>query len=370
MDSNVPVQKKKTSEESERSLLKFLETSRKPKGIYTHNSLEFGKACEDLSYNHCTSTPHRSETNGIAERAVRRIEEGTSAVFLQAGPDENWWADSMGCYCYPRNMQDRLSEGKTPFEKRLKEPFKGPIIPFGSLVENHPTSTEDQWWIHQFGKQALPGIFFGYVLHAGRIWEGDIPVVDLEELEEMDASETHAKRLNAKEVIMPKSGEMFIIPVADGTGKPFGGHQVLRTSTLVRNQPIRRKITKISWKNLKGIHRHYIFKTHFQMLVKHEMSSGPFQETSKTAFGRLHVPPSRWTKSQTLHAKRRIISCSTEIYWRHQSYSHNLGCNAGKPHRWLLEHRWIKRFVWYMDRFLTIQFIEGKASRRIYVVRR
>ena len=63
--------------------------------------------------------------------------------------------------------------------------------------------------------------------------------MDLEELEEMDASETHAKRLNAKEAKMPDSGEMFIIPVADGTGKPFGGHQVLRTSTLVRNQPIR-----------------------------------------------------------------------------------------------------------------------------------
>ena len=30
-------------------------------------------ACEDLSWNHCGSTPHRSETNGIAERAVRRV---------------------------------------------------------------------------------------------------------------------------------------------------------------------------------------------------------------------------------------------------------------------------------------------------------
>ena len=28
----------------------------------------FGKSCEELSRNHCTSTPHRSETNGIAER--------------------------------------------------------------------------------------------------------------------------------------------------------------------------------------------------------------------------------------------------------------------------------------------------------------
>ena len=29
----------------------------KPKVIYTDNSLEFGKACEDLSWNHCTSIP-------------------------------------------------------------------------------------------------------------------------------------------------------------------------------------------------------------------------------------------------------------------------------------------------------------------------
>ena len=65
--------KNKTSQETQRSLQKFLEPERKPKVIYTDNSLEFGKACEDLSWNHCTSTPHRSETNGIAERAVRRV---------------------------------------------------------------------------------------------------------------------------------------------------------------------------------------------------------------------------------------------------------------------------------------------------------
>ena len=65
--------KTKTSQETQRSLQKFLETDRKPKVIYTDNSLEFGKACEDLSWNHCTSTPHRSETDGIAERAVRKV---------------------------------------------------------------------------------------------------------------------------------------------------------------------------------------------------------------------------------------------------------------------------------------------------------
>ena len=132
--------KTKTSQETRRSLQQFLELNRKPKVIYTDNSLEFGKACEDLSWNHCTSTPHRSETNGIAERAVRRVKEGTSAVLWQSGLDEKWWADSMECYTYLRNIQDLLSDGKTPYERRFGEPFKGPIIPFGSLFEYYPIS--------------------------------------------------------------------------------------------------------------------------------------------------------------------------------------------------------------------------------------
>ena len=80
--------KTKNFQETQKSLQKSLEPDRNPKVIYTDNSLEFGQVCEDLSWNHCTSTPHRSETNGIAERAVRRIEEGTSAVLLQSGLDE------------------------------------------------------------------------------------------------------------------------------------------------------------------------------------------------------------------------------------------------------------------------------------------
>ena len=76
----------------------------KQKSFFTGNSLEFGKACEDLSWNHCTSTPHRSETNCIAKRAVRRVKEGTSAVLLQSGLNESWWADSLECYTYLRNV--------------------------------------------------------------------------------------------------------------------------------------------------------------------------------------------------------------------------------------------------------------------------
>ena len=64
--------------------------------------------------------------------------EGTSAVLLQSGLDENWWADSMECYTYLRNVTDLLSDGKTPYERSFGQPLKGPTIPFGSLVEYHP----------------------------------------------------------------------------------------------------------------------------------------------------------------------------------------------------------------------------------------
>ena len=130
--------------------------------------MDFGKSCEELSWNHCTSTPHRSEKHGTAERAARRVEEGTSAVLLQSSLGKEWWADSVECYCYLRNIQDLLSDGKTPYERRFGMPFKGPVIPFGATVEYHPISAQDQSRLHHFGSKVLPGIFFGYALYAGR----------------------------------------------------------------------------------------------------------------------------------------------------------------------------------------------------------
>ena len=122
-------------------------------------------------------------------------------------------------------------------ERRFGQPFKGPIIPFGSLVEYHPLTSKDQSRIHQFGKKVLPGLFLVYALNAGGIWKGDVLIADLEGLETMDASEVYSKRLNAKEVTFPKQGES-IFPLADGRIKTRGGDQELRTSTLVRHRPI------------------------------------------------------------------------------------------------------------------------------------
>ena len=72
----------------------------------------------------------------------------------------------MECYTYLRNVQDLLSDGKTPYERRFVEPFKAPVIPFGSLVEYHPVSANDLSRLHQFGPKVLPGTPLGHALHA------------------------------------------------------------------------------------------------------------------------------------------------------------------------------------------------------------
>ena len=101
-----------------------------PRGAPQNRTVRAGRSPKNTS-----ATPHLSETNGIAERAVRRVKEGTSAVLLQSGLNESWWVDSVECYTYLRNVTDLLSDGKTPYERRFGQPFKGPIIPCGSLVE-------------------------------------------------------------------------------------------------------------------------------------------------------------------------------------------------------------------------------------------
>ena len=112
------------------------------------------------------------------------------------------------CKCYLRNIPDKLSDVQTLYERRFARPLCGPIIPNGATVEYHPISAE---------------------------------------LEEMDASELHAIRLNAKEVLTPLRSGNFIFPFADGTLQIFGRERRLRTSTLpgsVRNEAQNKKFFK------------------------------------------------------------------------------------------------------------------------------
>ena len=68
-------------------------------------------------------------------------------------------------------------------------------------------------------------------------------VADIEELETVDALEIYAKRLNAMEVIFLKEKWKMHISSRRWTKKIVGGDQELRTSTSIRERPIRGDVT-------------------------------------------------------------------------------------------------------------------------------
>ena len=147
----------------------------------------------------------------------------------------------MECCTYLRNVQDLLADGKTPYERRFGEPFKGPIIPIGAMVEYYPISARHQARLHQFGDKVLPSIFIGYALIAGRIWKGDILIAVIEELENLEASEVYPERLNAKEVLITQRKGELVLLVADGTAKLSGRDHEFQEPTLRREQTVRRE---------------------------------------------------------------------------------------------------------------------------------
>ena len=229
----------KTSRETQKSVMKFLERRRKPEVIYTDNSLEFGKSCEDLSRNHCTSTPHRSETNGTAERAVRRVKEGTSAVLLQSGLNESWWADSMDVTPICETLQICYLMGRRPMKDVLGNHLKDLLFHLVHWLRITLSLRRTSQESINLERKSYLQLFVGYALYAERTWKGDVLVADLEELETMDASEIYSKKTQCErgDISQRKKENLFFQSQMDEL-RTLGGDQDLKTSTLVRHRPI------------------------------------------------------------------------------------------------------------------------------------
>ena len=169
--------KTKTADECEMYLKEFVGPQLEPQHVYSDNAGELVKALETLKWRHDTSTPHRSETNGVAERAVRKVKEGTACTLVQSGFDEAWWGEAMRCFCFLKNIIDQTSD-ETAYKRRFGVDFAGPLIPFGAHVEYLPKSQTDKARVHEFGSKMLQGIFVGYHQGSGGSWSKDVLVAD------------------------------------------------------------------------------------------------------------------------------------------------------------------------------------------------
>ena len=180
----------------------------------------------------------RSETNGIAERAVRKRK--LELLLCRYNPA---WMKNGGLIPWNATVICEMSQNSWQMGEQL----------LNCDLENHSKAASFrlvQWLnILLSLRKTIQGSinlvrtcywkFLGHALFSGEICKGDILVADIEEVQNLDASDIHARRLNAKKIITPKSGEHFIFSIAYGTVKLSGRDHGIRKSTLTRDQPVR-----------------------------------------------------------------------------------------------------------------------------------
>jgi len=134
----------------------FLGPEVQAKHVYTDSAPESEKALLGFGILVDTSTPYRSETNGIGEHAARKVKEGTPFSLHQSGWNEEWWALQVLCYCLLRNMADVLRGGRSPWFKRFESDLPGPVIYVGLFVEYKPYSPDAKARLHELGESVCP----------------------------------------------------------------------------------------------------------------------------------------------------------------------------------------------------------------------
>ena len=103
-------------------------------------------------------------------------------------------------------------------------------------------------------------------------------VADIEELKEMDASELHARRLNAKEVLTPQNGVNFYIPDRRWNSQIIWTRSGSENIHFNPGQPRPRRRTRDLLGESDGTPPPR--QDSSPMMVKKEMISGPFQGTT------------------------------------------------------------------------------------------
>jgi hypothetical protein len=86
------------------------------KRAWSDNSPELISSFHALHIIHDTSTQGRPQSNGRAERLVRRCMDGTKTLLLQAGLPSHFWPYAMRTYCFAQNID--VLDGDSAWNKR------------------------------------------------------------------------------------------------------------------------------------------------------------------------------------------------------------------------------------------------------------
>ena len=80
--------------------------------LYFDNAAEYVAAAQHKKIRFDTRDANRPASNGVAERAVRRMLEGARAVLYDSGLPHCYWSEAVEAYCANRNFHDEIRNTK------------------------------------------------------------------------------------------------------------------------------------------------------------------------------------------------------------------------------------------------------------------
>ena len=192
--------------------------------ICTHfpkdRNCEVCPCCEDLSWNHRTLTPHRSETNCIAASGMQKRRRYVCCAFAtRLGWNMVWWF--YGMLLLSAKCSRLLGRWENSSCKAIRRTIQRPSDSFWC----------NGWTLPLFCTRPVKATKFDKKILLEMFWKRYILVANIEEVENMDASEFHPRRINAKEVFTPQKREYFTFPETDRTTKLSGRDYEFRAPT-------------------------------------------------------------------------------------------------------------------------------------------
>jgi hypothetical protein len=117
----------------------------------------------------------------------------------------------MKAYSFAQNID--IMEGDSAWNKRhQKGQFEGRSIPFGCLIDFKPQPDVVKK-LPKGAPDSVPGVFFGYKLNPGGLWEKEYKVVDLRDFKDMDFSgwgyPANVRQQTVREVVWNKTNVVF-----------------------------------------------------------------------------------------------------------------------------------------------------------------
>ena len=272
----------------------------------------------------------------------------------------------MECCCYLRHVQDLLAGGKTLHERRFGEPFKGPISPFGAMVEYQPISARDHARLHKSGLEVPPGIFLGYALIAGGTRKGDYLIAEIEELENFEASEILSPKIECTRSLDSSEKRRICITCGRWYCKFFmkrlripGKHSKAGTNRKEReshsedpqgeaeeSHPTESRDDVEAHKDFWSVQGDFIYRHHIEPRVKHYV---PKEETFPTPLKYIDVMRSTNTDLDVAQEKR------IDDYWNVDEDGRLSDSWTGFTKFTLLKETSPKRYMWSGRRRPKIQ---------------